>query len=234
MTAICKSGEQISVLKEKLKNKEKITGKHLSLNDVSVARIASISEYDFIWIDIDWNYLSFDLLRQLVTYLKSVGAEVLVRVPYGDLSAIDRVMRMGVDGIVFPAVRTALETDRMLSYTLNPQPFTHSASAASPRELCRFVQLEHADAIRNLEEIMQNEFIDGYIIAEELISTPFGRFGYTVGDYSTALIREIVSRLKSNGKYVGLSTKDTRESTMRYWRDMGIDMLSCGKDYKSN
>lgn len=51
------------------------------------------------------------------------------------------------------------------------------------------------------------------------------------GDNTTVLIKEVISKLKNNGKYVGLATGDLSEETLEYWHDMGVDMISAGADF---
>lgn len=235
------------MLKEKIKNKEKIIGTHINFCDPSVGRIAGLAGYDFIWIDMEHNYISFESLLSLVIAVKSTGTAVIVRAPQDDLTATKKIIEMGVDGIIFPMVKTAEEANRLLSYTLYPPygkrgfgPMNAVGYGADDigryvsenhRTMCRFIQIEHIDAVKNLDEIMKNEFIDGYIIGANDLSGSINELCNVFGENTTALIKEAITSLKNNGKYVGLSTGDLSESTFRHWHDMGVDMLSAGADF---
>ena len=48
---------------------------------------------------------------------------------------------------------------------------------------------------------------------------------------TTALIKEAIGKLKKAGKYIGISLGDNSEATIKYWHDMGIDMISAGTDF---
>ena len=78
---------------------------------------------------------------------------------------------------------------------------------------------------------MENEYIDGYIIGANDLSGSIGELCNTRGERTVALIKEIISKLKAKGKYVGLSTGDYSEENLLYWRDMGVDMISAGADF---
>lgn len=235
------------MLKNKIKNKEKTVGTHINFCDPSVGRIAGLAGYDFIWIDMEHNYISFESLLSLVIAVKSTGTDVIVRAPQDDLTATKKIIEMGVDRIIFPMVKTAEEANRLLSYTLYP-PYgkrgfgpmnavgygafdTMEYMSTNQDKMCRFIQIEHIDAVKNLDEIMKNQFIDGYIIGANDLSGSINELCDVFGKNTTALITEAVSKLKSAGKYVGLSTGALDEDAFVHWRDMGVDMLSAGADF---
>lgn len=235
------------MLKQKILNREKIIGTHINFSDPSVGRIAGLAGYDFIWIDMEHNYISFESLLSLIIAVKSTGTDVIVRAPQDDLTATKKIIEMGVDGIIFPMVKNSEEANRLISYTLYPPygrrgfgPMNAVGYGAEDvsryvstnhKSMCRFIQIEHVDAVKNLDEIMKNEFIDGYIIGANDLSGSINELCNVFGENVTALIREAITKLKNNGKYVGLSTGDLAESTFEYWYSMGVDMLSAGADF---
>ena len=181
------------MLKQKILNGEKIIGTHINFSDPSVGRIAGLAGFDYIWIDTEHNYISFESLLSQIIAVRSTGTDVIVRVPQDDLTATKKVLEMGPDGIVFPMVRSAEEADRLISYTLYP-PYgrrgfgpmnavgygafdTLDFVANNHKSMCRFIQIEHIDAVKNLDEIMKNEYIDGYIIGVistfDIVENPF-------------------------------------------------------------
>ena len=236
------------MLKTKIQNGEKTIGMHLNIPDVTVGRLAGLSGYDFVWIDMEHSYLSYEGLLNLIIAVKSAGGQVIVRAPQDDLTATKKILEMGVDGIIFPMIKTAEDANRLISYTLYPP---HGVRGFGPmnaidygfkdvgeyvathhKTMCRFIQIEHIDAVRNLDEIMKNEYIDGYILGPNDLSGSLGRLGDVFGDEVTQVVRELVAKLKAAGKYAGVSTGDYyTESTLRHWHNMGFDMISAGADF---
>lgn len=235
------------MLKEKLQKGEKTIGTHINLNDIAVGRIAGLAGYDFVWIDMEHSYLSYEGLLQAIIAVQTGGGKAVVRVPQDDLTATKKILEMGPDGIIFPMVKSAEEADRLLSYTLYPP---HGVRGFGPmnavkfgfddvgnyvanhhKTMCRFIQIEHVEAVRNLESIIQNEYIDGYIVGANDLSGSMGCLGDVFSDEVSAVIKDVVTRLKAAGKYVGISTGDFSESTLQHWHDMGFDMISAGADF---
>lgn len=235
------------MLKEKIKNKEKLIGMYVQLSDISIARIAGLAGYDFIWVDTEHSYMSLETLLGHIMALRTTGTPVVVRLPQDDLTATKRTLEMGVDGVIFPMVKTADEVNRLISSTLYPpygdrgfgpmnaidyglknvQEFVRS----NHDEMCRFIQIEHKDAIENLDEIMKNPYIDGYIFGPNDLSGSYGRLGDVFADDITEIIRSTVQRLHDAGKYVGIASGGYGTQVLEHWHSLGADMLSAGADF---
>ena len=234
-------------LKEKILNRQCIAGTHLNLNDIAAGKIAGVAGFDYIWVDMEHSYLSFENLLNLIVAIQGAGTPVIVRVPQNDLTATKKILEMGPDGVIFPMVRSAEEANRLLSYTLYP-PYgirgfgpwnaidygfkdVNEYVANNHKDMCRFIQIEHIDAVRGLDEIIKNEFIDGYIFGANDLSGSINELGNVFGDNTTALMKEVIEKLHANDKYIGISTGDTSASTIKHWHDMGIKMISAGADF---
>lgn len=234
-------------LKEKIQHGQKTIGTHINFSDPSVGRIAGLAGFDYVWIDMEHNYISFESLLSLLIAVQSTGTAAIVRVPQDDLTATKKILEMGPDGVVFPMVKTPVEADRLLSYTLYPPYGVRGFGpmnavgygaynvadyvATNHRTMCRFIQIEHIEAVRHLDGLLKHEYIDGYIIGANDLSGSIGELGNVYGKRTTALIDEIIAKVKAAGKYIGLSTGDFSESNLRYWRDKGVEMISAGADF---
>jgi 2-dehydro-3-deoxyglucarate aldolase/4-hydroxy-2-oxoheptanedioate aldolase len=170
-----------------------------------------------------------------------------VRAPQNDLTATKKIMEMGVDGIVFPMIRNATEANEAISNTLYPPYGTRGCGpinaidygasdimeyiATDHEKTCRFIQIEHIDAVKDLEEIMKNDFIDGYIIGASDLSGSINELGNIYGENNLKLVKETISVLKAHGKYVGFATGETSEKIIKFWKDLGVDMITAGLDF---
>ena len=236
------------LLKQKIKRYKKTGGMLVNLNDVVSSRIAGLAGYDFIWIDMEHSPISMENLQHHIIAVKAGGTDVIVRVPQNDLTATKKVLEMGVDGIIFPMVRNAAEADELIASTLYPPygnrgfgpqqatqfGFDDAAQYVSEtrENLCRFVQIEHVDAVNDLENMVQNEYIDGFIFGPNDLSGSIGEPLNVYGEKTIALIEKSMNILKKSGKYSGLATGDTSDSCIKFWQNMGIDMLVAGADFE--
>ena len=234
-------------LKQKIRNGENIIGMHLNFNDIGVAKIAGLAGYDYVWIDLEHSYLSLESLMGAIIAIQAGGTAAIVRVPQGDLTFTKKVLEMGPDGIIFPMVKSAEEANRMVGFSLYPP---HGNRGFGPLNavnfgiedmrtyaensvdgMCRFIQIEHKDAVADLDKIMENEFIDGYIFGPCDLSGSINELLDVYGEHTAALMQETVAKLKAAGKCIGLSTGDYSDGSLEHWRDMGINMISAGADF---
>ena len=235
------------MLKKKIKNKEKIIGMYVQLADISIARIAGLAGYDFVWVDTEHSYVSYETLLCHILAIKATGTPVVVRVPQDDLTATKKVLEMGVDGIIFPMVKSAEEAERVISWTLYPPEGERGFGPmnavdygitnvneyvrTSRDDICRFIQIEHKDTVECLDEIMKNQYIDGYIFGPNDLSGSYGMLGDVFCDHITEVIRKAVDKLHEKGKYVGIASGGYSSDVIMHWSSFGVEMLSAGADF---
>ena len=237
----------MNLLKQKILNGERTSGLFLSSTDAAFSVIAARCGYDFVWLDLEHSYIGFEQASHHINALKKEGVPVIVRVPEDELTWTKKVLEMGVDGIIFPMVRTAEQAKRQIESTLYPPHGTrgfgpHYATSFghdnaweyvknSKDDLCRFIQIEHISLINELDEVMKNDFIDGYVFGPNDLSGSIGRMGEVFCDRMTELISTTTQRLHRKGKYVGLATGDVSDATIKHWCGLGIDMMTVGSDF---
>lgn len=235
------------MLKEKINKREKTIGMYVHLSDVSISKIAGMAGYDFIWVDNEHSYMTSETLLNHIMALRTAGTPIVVRVPQDDLTATKHVLEMGVDGIIFPMVKSAEEAEQLIASTLYPPLGTRGFGPMnangygyrdameyrneSDRNLCRFIQIEHKSAIENLPEIIKNPYIDGYIFGPNDLSGSYGMLGDVFSDKITGIIRETIQFLHQNGKYAGIASGGYSEEILRHWSSLGADMLTGGADF---
>jgi len=237
----------MDLLRKKVDNREKTCGVLVNLTDPCLCEIMGIVGYDYVWIDMEHTYLSYKDVLCHLNAARSVGLPAIVRVPQEDLTATKKIMEMGPEGIIFPMLRTAQQVREMIGTTLYPphgtrgfgpmraiyygqtdtQAYTDSQSAP----LCRFIQIEHIDCVEALEEIAQIPYIDGFIFGPNDLSGSIGEIGNVYGENTVYQIRRAIKVLKEQGKYVGLATGDLRPESIRFWSELGIDMMTVGADW---
>jgi len=236
----------VKTFKERVRNREYLCGTHISINDTCIAKIVGLLGFDYVWIDMEHSYLTYENLLNEIMVLQAMGTPVIVRAPQHDLTATKKIMEMGPDGIIFPMVRTKKEVEEVLSMTLYPP---HGTRGFGPRnavdyglgdidhyihnnhkDMCRFIQIEHTNLIDELEEIVENPFLDGYIFGANDLSGSIGELTNTYGENTQKLIQKAISILNKHKKCIGLSTDDIAPEQLSFWHDLGIHMISAGSE----
>jgi 2-dehydro-3-deoxyglucarate aldolase/4-hydroxy-2-oxoheptanedioate aldolase len=240
--------EPINKMKARLQAGEKLFGGLISYPGAHTADVYGQLGFDYIWVDTEHSILDYEALLNTVTILRARNTPAIVRVHQDDFNHTKRVLEMGVDGIIFPYIETAEEADKAIKSTLYPplgnrgiwaqgaigyglQPLTEYA-ANQRGNLCRFVQIESKKGIDNLEEIVKNPYIDGYILGPADMSASVGTFGNLYSAENMASVKRTIEILKKHGKKIGASIGLADEKTEKFWYDLGIDFLSIASEYE--
>lgn len=74
-----------------------------------IARMASASGYDVVWIDLEHSSMSVDTAAQIAATAHDLGLAAWVRVPEREYGVIGRLLDGGATGIIAPKIETAEE-----------------------------------------------------------------------------------------------------------------------------
>ena len=236
----------MNILRKKIENKEKIRGTLVSLTDPCLCEIMGNIGYDCVWIDTEHTYMSPKEVLCHLNASRSSNIPAIVRLPQNDLTATKKILEMGPDGIIFPMVKSKKEIEELIGMTLYPPLGTRGFGPMraigygdmdakeyvkeKSLDLCRFIQLEHKDAIDNLEEIVKIPYIDGFIFGPNDLSGSLNDFLNVFGDLTISKIKEAIQILKKHGKYIGLAG-GMNEKDIKSWSELGIDMIFAGADW---
>lgn len=165
-------------VKAKLKQGEPALGAWLSLPDVSSARIMARLGFDWLVIDMEHSAHDATLMGAMVGAIADAGiCAPFVRVPGHGVEWFKWALDAGAWGIVVPMVNTRAEAQRVIEYAKYP-PFglrsiggvfgpygfgianwSEYAQTANDETLVA-VQIESAQALENLDEILSVPGID--------------------------------------------------------------------------
>lgn len=234
-------------LKQKLRDRDFISGMHVSLNDSCLSEMCGMVGFDFIWIDTEHTAIDYYSLERHLIAVRASGTQGIVRIPWNDQVLAKRVLEMGADGIVFPVINTAEEADAAMRSCIYPPAGKRGFGpiranhyglmdvdeyiATANEKLCRCIQIESAEAVKNLKEIVKNPYVDAYIFGPCDLSGSIGELNNVFGYNTTRLIDEAIRILQDSGKSIGISTANSDRDTLEYWLGKGINMISAGTDY---
>jgi 4-hydroxy-2-oxoheptanedioate aldolase len=169
-----------NAVKRKLREGRPAVGVWLTLGDVIAAESLAAQGWD--WLTVDTEHNPIDLLAMTAMF-QAIGrfpTAPMVRVPEISEAAIKRPLDAGAWGIVAPNVRTREEAELVaacgqypprgrrslgsgrhaLSFKTDPATYFERAND----EVLRVVQIEHIDAVRNIDAILSVPGIDACFI----------------------------------------------------------------------
>ena len=178
-------------LKKRLKSGETLIGPILIIPSPDVAEIMSLVGFDYLWIDLEHG--PGDII-QAQALIQAVGGRCpcVIRVPENKEVWIKKALDTGCDGVVVPQVRSAAEAREAVACCLYPPKGRRGAGAArahgygmtfqeyvaeANETLAIILQIEHADAVRNIDEILAVPGIDAVLIGPFDLSGSLGLLG---------------------------------------------------------
>ena len=146
--------------------------------------------FDFVWIDMEHNALSLEAVQGHLMATKASRTVPLVRVPANDPTMIKRVLDIGAAGVIVPMIRTAQEAALAVqACRYPPQGFrgigprrasNYGRSLGTDffkdanENILTMVQIEHRDAVENLDGILSVPGLSGIAIGRADLSASMG------------------------------------------------------------
>lgn len=230
--------------KASLKSGRQQIGLWLNTGEPLMAEIAGKAGFD--WLVIDGEHGPNDL-RSIMAQLQALSSsqsEVVVRPPVGEIWMIKQLLDIGARTLLVPMVDSAEQARQLVRAVRYPPHGIRGVGAAVGRasefntipdyaetaadEICLIVQAETMTAIRDLENILAVDGVDGVFIGPADLSADMGYLGRMeapeVQDVIEAAIRQIVKA----GKAAGILTFS--ESFNRRYLDLGATFVAVGAD----
>lgn len=223
----------------KLDKGQSVIGPFSKTSDPSMIEAMGFAGFDFIIIDLEHGPNSILNAQNLVRAAQLTGTFPIIRVPENGAIHIGKALDIGAKGVQVPQITNA--EDAMLAV---------KAAKFGPigmRGVCRFVraaeysnknrfeyfsqsnetyvilQLEGAEAIVNIEEIINVEHVNIIFLGPYDLSQAMGVPGQINHPLVLEKIEFIISKCKSKGKKTGIFT-DNVEDALR-WKQFGIDYI---------
>lgn len=202
------------MLKSKLQKNEVSLGSWITLGNNAIAEIMAKANFDWLVIDLEHSVINIDVAGDLIRTIDLCGVTPLVRLTSNDENQIKRVMDAGSHGIVVPMVNTPEEAKyavaatryapagsrgvglaRAQGYGVDFQKYLKWQSDSS----VVIVQIEHKDAIDNLNDILEVPGVDGFIIGPYDLSCSMG----IPGEFEHPDFIAAVDKIRNIGQKLG-------------------------------
>lgn len=234
-------------IKEKLAQKEMVIGTHVGFREHCFTELFGDIGFDFVWIDAEHGPLDrSDILNHIIA-ARASGAVSIVRVPWNDPVYVKNILDMGVDGIVFPMIRTAEEAKLAVASCTYP---LDGIRGAGPRRANRYglgdknwynknadqtiwkiMQVEHIDNVQTLDEILSVEGVDTFVVGPNDFASSMGKLGQVRDPEVLAAYDKIGEIARKHAKPWGVSM-GFDEKTMQEWIARGASWFGLGFEFQ--
>ncbi len=228
---------------EKLENGELNFGTHCSNTELDFYEMCGLLGYDYVWIDNEHAGMTQPMIKNAIIATNAGGCCALVRVPDHQMCNIKPIIECGPDGVIFPMVNTADQARQCVSHCTYPMKGTRGFGplrgldygtkplkeyiATVDKSLLKLMQCEHVESVRNLDEILEVEGVDGIICGPMDLSASVGKMGNYFDPEVMDLMQQIIDKCKAHNKPFGLSI-GVDMKLVAFWIEQGASFLSMG------
>lgn len=221
-------------------------GGHVFLQDPMITEIMSLSGYEYIWIDGEHTSYTAEGIYSHILAAAAGGAISFVRVPWNDHVRLKPILELNPEGIIIPMINSKADAEAAVVACTYPP---HGIRGLGPRRSNRYnnmnfseymeqakdsfllaLQIEHIDAVKHCDEILEVEGFDLVILGPLDMSATLGCPGEVGGQKVKAACLEVLQKCKQKGIPCGISLGFKDLDLVKWWLDNGIDFLSCGDD----
>lgn len=237
--------EQLKKVKRKIADGQPVLGTLVTSTDSAISEMMGFSGFDYIWLDAEHFPLTAHDIRMHAIAAHSGDIALFVRVRENDPMLVKPLLDLGVDGIIFPMIKTAEDAELAVAGCVYPpkgirgfgpsrciryyaDPVADYVEDVNNRVL-KILQVEHVDCVRNLEQIAQVEGIDTFMIGPSDLSSSAGLLNQVFHPEIQKLIGEISRISHKYGIPLGAFTGDQPE-TIRMWLSHGVQLMCIGAD----
>ena len=231
---------RVCSLKQRLANNELTIGSWITLGHPSIAEIMASAGFDWLVIDAEHSVIELSQIQTMVAVMEAKNCPVIVRLTSNDANQIKRVMDAGATGVMIPTILNAQDAAAAVRYTYYPPRGTRGVGLARGQaygagfkdymqwlndEAVVIVMIEHYKAVENIDEILQVEGVDAFIIGPYDLSASMGMPGELKHPDVTAAIATIREAGKRHGIPGGIHVVEPDREELYRQIDSGYNFM---------
>ena len=236
----------------KLARRHLLVGTIITLPTPAIAEIFSSAGFDWLFVDLEHSAMSIKDV-EIILQTAALRTPCVVRVPSNDEVWIKKVLDIGAAGIIVPNVRTKEEAEQAVQLCKYPPEGVRSVGIARAQgygdkfqeyvlsandEIAVIIQVEHIDAVENIQNLIKVPGIDSLFIGPYDLSASMGKMGQT----TDSEVQNAISRVKRRAEKANIPLGifgPTADAVKPYIQNgytliaVGIDTLLLGTAAKS-
>ena len=235
-----------STLKQKIRSNEVTIGSWITLADPSVAEIMANSGFDWLTVDMEHSGLSDNQALELIRTVTLCRLPCLVRVAENHPDFIKKYMDMGATGVIVPHVNSKQEALKAVNAVKYPPQGTRGVGLSRAQnyslELDAYrewnqessiviVQVEHFEAVQNLEDIMSVEGVDGFFVGPYDLSGSLGCPGDFQNPKMISALEVLKKKSIAEGFLMGLHVVQPDPKLVSEKVKEGFKFIAFGTDF---
>jgi len=179
-------------LREALVERRVTLGAWMQIGHPAIAEIFARAGFDWVCVDLEHGAIDLETTTNIFRTLDAFDCVPVARLPLNDPVWIHRTLDAGARALIIPMIKTAAEAEAAIREAKYPprgaRGYGYSRAnmhgmdfadyiASANDEIAMIMQIEHKDAIPNLDQILQVPGVDGLFIGPLDLSGSMGITG---------------------------------------------------------
>lgn len=227
---------------ENLAAKRVSLGSIITMSDLTVSELSGDCGMDFAWIDAEHAPHTIEGVQKHLIALRGTGCAGFVRVRANEPMLIKPYLDLAPDGVIIPMVNSAAEAEKAVAACRYPKTGIRGCGVRratrygaedffdyvkrSETEPLIIIQIEHMDAVRNLDEILEVPGIGSICIGPCDLSGSMGILNQMDDAKLNAVLDEVAAKVKAKGLMLGTAAGDFPR-----WKARGVDWFAGISDW---
>lgn len=210
-----------------------------------IEMVGHLGQFDAIWLDQEHVGLTIPQIEEATRAARSVGLPAFVRLPATDYASVMRPLEAGASGIMASMVRSAAEVRAIVHWAkffpeggrgvngtgidggYGQYPGSEYFAAANNQTFIA-IQIEHKDAVEEVEEIASIPGVDLLFVGPADLSQSMGLPGQWQHPMVLGAVERVARACQASGVAWGILPRD--KSHADQCRQMGCRLFSIGMD----
>jgi len=231
------------VLRKKVDNKDLlICGAIVDNRSSSIIELYKELAYDMLFIDREHSALNSETICDHIRVARALELPCMVRVAEDCYHEFNRTLDQAPDGVYIPRIRTRKQVEKIVR-TVKYQPYGIRGLAGSTCPIGKYkgwnslpeqiqtvnknmvigIQIETAEALKNLDEILSVEGVDIAVIGNDDLSMSMGIPGQIESKKYIETVEKIIDTCQKYDVLPGIPTGDSEMAL--YWIKKGMKVI---------
>lgn len=232
-------------LRRALIDKTLTLGAWLQIGHPASAELLARAGFDWVCVDLEHGAIGLETMTNIFRALGTFDCAPVARLPLNDPTWIHRTLDAGARALIIPMVKTAEEAKNAVREAKYPPhgtrgfgfsranmhgiDFSDYTSTAND-EIAMIMQIEHHEAIANLDEILAVEGIDGLFIGPYDLSGSMGITGQFDHPRMTEALDTFLASCREHGMAAGTHVVQPDETSVARAIQDGYTLIALGID----
>jgi 2-dehydro-3-deoxyglucarate aldolase len=228
-----------------LLDKKLTLGAWMQIGHPAVAEIFGKSGFDWICVDLEHGIIDIESMANIFRAIERYDCVPVARLPLNDPIWIHRSLDAGAKALIIPMVKTAQEAQQAIKEAKYPPMGTRGYGYSRANmygmefdeyiksandEIAMIMQIEHIDAIKNLEEIVNVDGVDGLFIGPLDLSGSMGITGQMKHPNMISALEKYRNICKKANKSFGMHIVRPDDENIKSAKEQGYTMIALGLD----